>query len=419
MGVRTGFTAEPSLPLLSNVPGAGTNAGPQKESAGEIAQEIVLFERTRYARKVMSVRGTFFPPLALVIGLSPALYAQDSELPTPEEYAERAEVAENAPLFQSEEPLKTTLLTDIKWLRDKRIDTMEVNGILTFAGVDGAQIEQAIEVRTRGIFRRNKRNCNFPPLRFNFPKREMEGTVFEGQDKLKLVTPCHDGRDNYQRYVYREYLAYKAYQLLTPVSFRVRLVEITYEDINDKYDTRTKIGFLIESDENMAERNRAVHTEYHGRFHPAWVDGDAAVRVAMFNYMIGNTDWSAVAGHNTKLIKTEEAKYLTVPYDFDFSGAVNARYASPDPSLTERYRLRRVTDRHFRGFCRPELVQPTLAATLNEQRDALWDLYMSFDLLEEKRRKDAVKYYEDFYKTLNDERDFKRKMLDVCRALPG
>ena len=371
----------------------------------------------------MSVRGTFFPPLALVIGLSPALSAQDSELPTPEEYVERAEVAENAPLFQSEAPLKITLLTDIKWLRDKRIDTMEVDGILTFAGADGAQIEQTIEVRTRGIFRRNKRNCNFPPLRFDFPKREMEGTVFEGQDKLKLVTPCHDGRDNYQRYVYREYLAYKAYQLLTPASFRVRLVEITYVDINDDYDTRTKIGFLLESDENMAERNRAIHVEYDdfgtGQFHPARVDGDGAVLVAMFSYMIGNTDWSAVEGHNTKLIQTEDGKYLTVPYDFDFSGAVNARYASPDPSLTERYRLRRVTDRLFRGFCRPQLVQATLAPMFNEQRDALWDLYMSFELMEEGQREDAVKFYENFYKTLDSERDFERKMTDICRALPG
>ena len=113
----------------------------------------------------MSVRGAVFRSLALLIGLSPPLSAQGVELPTPEEYAERAEVAENAPLFQSEEPLQMTLLTDIKWLRDKRIDTMEVDGTLTFAGADGAQIEQVIEVRTRGIFRRNKRNCNFPPLR--------------------------------------------------------------------------------------------------------------------------------------------------------------------------------------------------------------------------------------------------------------
>ena len=367
----------------------------------------------------MSVRGSVFPSLALVMALAPALSAQGFEIPTPEQYAERAEAAENAPLFQSDEPLKITLLTDIKWLRDKRIDTMEVDATLTFAGADGGEIEQVIEVRTRGIFRRNKRNCNFPPLRFDFPRRQMEGTVFEGQDKLKLVTPCHDSRGRFQEYVYTEYLAYKAYQLFTPAAFRVRLVEITYVDINDDYDTRTKIGFLIESDENMAERNRATHVDYDsfglGQFHPARVDGDGAVLVGMFNYMIGNTDWSAVEGHNTKLIRTESAKYLTVPYDFDFSGAVNARYAAPDESLP----IRRVTDRLYRGFCRTQLLQPTMASIFNEQRDALWDLYMGFELMEEDDREDAVKFYENFYKTIDNERDFDRRITRVCRRLPG
>ena len=372
----------------------------------------------------MSVRAATFPTLTLLIGLSPALSAQDFERLTPEQYAKRAEVAENAPLFQSEQPLKMTLRTDIKWLRDKRIDTMEVDGTLTFAGADGVQVEQVIEIRTRGIFRRDKRNCNFPPLRFDFPKSQMDGTVFEGQDKLKLVTPCHDSRDDFQRYVYKEYLVYKAYQLLTPAAFRVRLVEITYEDIDDNYGTRTKVGFLIESDENMAERNGAVHMDYDdfstGQFHPGRVVGEGAVMVAMFNYMIGNTDWSAVEGHNTKLIQTEAGKHLTVPYDFDFSGAVNARYASPAPALMEgRNRLRNVRDRLYRGFCRPELVQAKLASLFNAQKDALWDSYMSFGLLEEKRREDAVKYYEDFYEMLNDEGDFEDDIMDRCRTLPG
>ena len=371
----------------------------------------------------MSRRNTPFLSFAFLAALVPGLAAQEFVIPTAEEYAERARVAEDAPLFQAEEPLRITLLTDIKWLRDKRIDTMEVEGTLTFAGADGAAIPQPIEVRTRGKFRRDKRNCNFPPLRLDFPKSQMEGTVFEGQDKLKLVTPCHDSRDNFQRDLYREYLAYKAYQLLTPASLRVRLVEITFEDINDDYDTRTKIGFLIEADENMAERNLAVHVEYgefgSSQFHPARVDGEAAVLVAMFNYMIGNTDWSAVYGHNTKLMRVHDGKYVTVPYDFDFSGAVDARYAYPDQMLTNRYGLRRVTDRLYRGFCRYELDQPTVAAMFNSQREALWDLYMGFELLETNRREDAVEFYEDFYETLDDERSFKRRILDVCQKLPG
>jgi len=109
--------------------------------------------------------------------------------------------------------------------------------------------------------------------RLDFPRSEMDGTVFEGQDKLKLVTPCHDSRGSYQEYVLKEYLVYKTLGILTPVANRVRLVEITYEDIEDDYDTRTTIAFLIESAEQMAARNGADLEEWT-QFHPAGVSGD-------------------------------------------------------------------------------------------------------------------------------------------------
>ena len=125
-----------------------------------------------------------------------------AQLPTPEEYAQRAEESENAPLFQSFEPLKITLRTDIEWLLDERNDSVEVAGTATFIDLDGSEVVKPVDVRTRGLFRMNKRNCNFPPLRLDFPQSEMEGTVFEGQNRLKLVTPCDAGRDNYQTYIY-------------------------------------------------------------------------------------------------------------------------------------------------------------------------------------------------------------------------
>ena len=210
---------------------------------------------------------------------------------------------------------------------------MEVEGTATFIDLDGSETVKPVDVRTRGLFRLNKRNCNFPLLRLDFPRSQMEGTVFEGQNQLKLVTPCHDSRDDYQRYVYDEYLAYRVLNVLSTYSYRVRLVEITYEDIEDDYDTRTKIGFLIEDDERMAERNRATHLEVAGLM-PMMADGAQSVIVAVFNYMIGNLDWSPVYFHNVKLIRTEDGRFITVPYDFDFAGVVDARYATPPPAPT-------------------------------------------------------------------------------------
>ena len=203
-------------------------------------------------------RRHLLPTLFALCALPVSAQAQDFGLPTPEEYAERAAEAEAAPLFQSLEALKITLTTDIDWLRDERNDSVEVEGTATFIDLDGTEVTKPVDVRTRGIFRMNKRNCNFPPLRLDFPRGQMEGTVFHGQNRLKLVTPCHDGRDSYQNYVFDEYLAYRTLQVITPYSFRVRLVEITYVDIEDDYDTRTKYGFLIEDEDAMAERNRST-----------------------------------------------------------------------------------------------------------------------------------------------------------------
>jgi hypothetical protein len=359
-------------------------------------------------------------PLALLALLAlPAAAAGQEEyvIPTTEEYDEAQQQAERAPLFLSEEPIRMTLRTDIDWLRDERNDSVEVEGTLTFIDMDGSEVVKPVDTRARGNFRRSKKNCNFPPLRLDFKTKQMEGTVFEGQDKLKLVTPCNDGRDDYQRYIFNEYLAYRILNVLTPASFRVRLVEITYEDTSEDYDTRTKIGFLIEDEDEMAARIRGT-LEDVSQFHPARSHGEYSVLVAMFNYMIGNTDWSPVYFHNVKLVRTEEALYFTVPYDFDFSGTVNARYASVDPSLHEQ--IRTVTRRLYRGFCRDELVYETAVAPFRDARDELHQLYYDFaargyEQFDEDRAEDSIKYFENFWKVVDDPEEFEDEILRDCR----
>jgi len=364
-------------------------------------------------------RRTLLLALTALLVAPTLLVGQEYELPTPEEYAERAERAERAPLFQSVEPIRMTLRTDIDWLRDERNDSVEVEGTLTFIDLDGNEITKPVDTRTRGNFRRNKQNCNFPPLRLDFPTRQMEGTVFEDQDKLKLVTPCHHDRDDYQNYVMDEYLVYRLLNVLTPHSFRVRLVEITYEDVNGEYDTRTKMGFLIEDEDAMAERSRATLEEVT-QFHPARTKSEFSVTVALFNYMIGNTDWSPVYFHNVKLIRTETAEFLTVPYDFDFSGMVSARYATVDPSLQNR--IRRVRNRLYRGFCRPELTYPTSVQIFADHRAELEAVFTEFAALgyeeyDEDDAEDSIEYLEDFCKVVGEQDEFEDEILENCRDL--
>lgn len=357
-----------------------------------------------------------FTPLPLLVAAAvlsaPVVGAQEPEARTQEQIEKKARKAQEAPLFQVQEPLALTLRTDISWIRDERSDSVEVEGTVTYAAA-GEEVTVPVKVRARGNFRRERRNCNFPPLRLNFAGKAVEGTVFEGQDKLKLVTPCHDSRDSYQQYILQEYLVYRIYQLLTPVSYRVRLVHITYEDPDGGYDSRTKTGFLIESDDQMAERNRGEMVDFQ-MFDPRSTDDEQSALVALFQFMIGNTDFSAPYFHNVVLIR-RDTDFLAVPYDFDWSGVVDARYAVPDPRLD----IRSVKDRLYRGFCRESVDQEALVARFNAQREAIWALYEGMTELDDGQRERALKYYERFYETVNDPRRFERDVIRPCRALPS
>ena len=194
-------------------------------------------------------------------------------------------------------------------------------------------------------------------------------------------------------------------------------VQVTYEDIEGDYDTRRKIGFLIEADDRMAERNRSVFMEV-SQMNPRQADGGQSVLVAMFNYMIGNVDWSPAYFHNTDLIRTEGGRYLTVPYDFDFSGAVNARYATVAPELIRE--IRSVRQRLYRGFCRPELQHETVVEIFDSKREEISRLYSSFEFYDDPgHAEDALEYYEDFWKVIDDPEEFDDKILDDCRDLPA
>lgn len=357
------------------------------------------------------MRRSPFLAAGLTLASATALLAQEVVLPTPAEYAERARRAAAAPLFSTHDPLTLTLSTDISWIRDTRSDEEEVEGTVRYVGADGTEVTVPVKVRARGNFRRDKGNCNFPPLRLNFAGGTAEGTLFEGQDKIKLVTPCHDGRDNFQQYVLHEYLIYRTFRLLSPVGFRVRRVEITYEDPDGGYDTRTKTAFLLEEDEQMAERNRATLSEWD-QFHPLSMEGEQASLVDLFQYMIGNTDFSLPMFHNAVLIREESGRYLPVPYDFDWAGVVNARYAVPDPQLGTRT----VRERVYRGFCREGVDQGALVQRFNDQKAAIWSLYEETEGLSDGERKRALEYYERFYQTLNDPRRYEREILRACRA---
>jgi hypothetical protein len=364
-------------------------------------------------------RRSRYVPLLIAVVLAAALPAavgatqqQTIARPTAGERAAMAEAAENAPLFASHEALVVTLEADFDDLKKNREKENVREGSLTFPGPDGGPMTVPIKLTTRGIFRLDKDNCSFPPLKLDLPKSKVSGTVFDGQNRLKMVSPCHESRDDYQRYVLLEYLVYRTFNVLTPVSYRVRLLEITFRDTSGENDERTKYAFLIEDIDRLAERHLGEESEWP-QFHPYNLEDGQAFLVDLFQYMVGNTDFAMPYFHNIKMIRREGPTYLVVPYDFDFSGAVEARYARPPEGIP----IRRVRDRYYRGFCREHFDGAATFQLFNQRREAIYAMVRGVEQLEEKERDNLLKYYDEFYETINDEGDTRREIVRRCRRV--
>ena len=251
-----------------------------------------------------------------------------------------------APLFEDDSVIDVTLAGPIGSLVSNVDDREELPFVLQAQG-----LRHEIKVRVRGNSR--LRVCQFPPLRLNFRQQHPTQSVFAGQDKLKLVTHCRNN-DRGEQDMLQEFAAYRILNVLTDASYRVRLLRIRYEDADGKLSPKAspRYGFVLENSAQLAARIGARPASLRGvpkkRHHL-----EHAALVYVYQYLIANTDWGLVKAdyddsccHNIDLFELD-SKVLVVPYDFDVSGLVNARYAFPD----RRLRIKKVTQRVYRGLC--------------------------------------------------------------------
>lgn len=315
-----------------------------------------------------------------------------------------------APLFASHELLEFSIHApweDIR--RDRGDDREERPAELRIDG--GAPLP--LQVRTRGNFRRQRSTCpRMPPIRLNFPTTKVAGTVFEGQDKLKLVTHCR-GRDSDEQNLLQEYLVYRVFNELTPNSFSARLARMTYVDSARPDDEHvTKYAFIIEAEEALAERLGGMMLNVPSA-HPTDYDRDGMLTVALFEYMVGNTDWSLVQFHNIRLFQSNQMMVLPIPYDFDWTGLVSAPYAEPNETL----RIRSVRDRLYRGYCVEGLDYEGIAAHFRERKAAVLALVDQIPGMTEDTAEDSRKYLNEFFEILEDQGRYERNVVSRCRSL--
>ncbi len=234
-----------------------------------------------------------------------------------------------------------------------------------------------------------------------------------------MVSPCKLGQDYWQQYVLAEYLVYRMYNLLTPLSFRARMAQITYVDSSGEDDTFTRLAVLLEDDSEMAKRNQGVKLDWPAApVNPVLLELHHAILVEFFQYMIGNTDWSGARGHNTELFRFPDGRFSAVPFDFDFSGIIDARYATPDPSVGTRS----VRDRRFWGFCpdqlnrRPEAYQAVIDL-LQEKKAEIYELWRTQEGLDPDRTEETLEYLDEFFEILSDPDRVQKDMLDECKRI--
>lgn len=310
-------------------------------------------------------------------------------------------------LFGTDELLDITLKGNLKGLLNDRSGvSKDFPFVLSYLKEDSSITEMPVHIKTRGHFRRLKENCDFPPLLIQFAiNGPQQNSVFRDQHKLKLVMPCTG-----DEYVIREWLAYKIYNLVTTFSFRAKLVKVKLEDEKNKKSIAPFFGILLEEEKQMAKRNNAVVIEK--KMQPQQIKTDAFFKMSVFQYLIGNTDWSIQYQQNIKLVTQDSGNtIIAVPYDFDHSGLVNAPYAHPAEELL----MRSVRERRYRGYCVQDLKKyDEVLAEYNGLKNELYSLFINSALLDQKYLRSTSQWLDDFYKTINNPKAWQKDFAYPC-----
>lgn len=293
-----------------------------------------------------------------------------------------------------------------KLRRDRQEETEYRVAHITFPDSLGTA-RVPVRVRTRGVWR--KENCQIPPLMLNFAKDSTRGTLFGHMDRVRFSSYCRNA-DDYEQYVLQEHQIYRVQKLLMPYTFAVRLARVTFVDSESNDTVSTRYGFLQEIDEEFAERVgvRLVGEQGAG---PGDLDTYESALFGVFQYFVANSDFSIRALHNVVLVY-KDPHHIPVARDFDWSGAVNARYAKPNPVLN----IRHIAQRIMRGYCAPPEDFERVFQLFRDKKDAIYGLYS--DPLNSAMKPDVVKrtlaYFDQFYETINDPKRAQREILESC-----
>lgn len=297
--------------------------------------------------------------------------------------------------------LEMRLETDLKALMKGKTNEKYQPAVLKYKNPDGTAKEYTVEVKARGKTRKDI--CLHPPIKLKIKKSTLTAEGYLPHNEMKIVWECKPS-GAFEQFIYVEYLAYRLYNLISPASFRTKLIKIDLVDSKNPDKVSEKIGFIVEDEEQLAERleanlmaERPSNTRQFARQH--------FLNFVLYEYMIGNTDWAFGNSHNTRFYEhISSKKVIPVPYDFDYSGMVNAPYAVPHESLP----IKNVRERYFKGGTVNGPEGMILRQHFLDRKNAVLDFVKNCAFLDKFHRDDVLSYLSDFYKELEDERTFSK-----------
>jgi hypothetical protein len=296
---------------------------------------------------------------------------------------------------------------------------------MIYQNAAGQEVSVPVSIRSRGGWRASQTNCQIPTLFVRFSEEDTTGTPFEGQSLLALNSHCGKGissenvrsprlPDEFERYVINEYLGYRLFNLVTQVSLRPQLARIRYTNPDNPRLDFTHDAFFIEHFDSLARRHNAELLPENS-FDAARLDPEAADQMALFQYMIGNTDWSIIEQDNVILLLFPDGRQVPVLFDLDMSGLVNAHYAVPASHLP----INSVKQRYYMGFCHSETDWDALFTRFAILQNADMSLIAEVPGLGGGDRRMVGSYLDSFFKTLNSRDARESRIVNACQPLPA
>ena len=347
--------------------------------------------------------------LCLILDLFSVLPVFSQDNTTDSLYAITDTLDKDFGMFTNSEILDLALWFDITQYTRKKPKEEYLDAIMTYYITPHDSINKKVRLKSRGEFRNGF--CDFPPLVLNFKKTDFAKEDLRKLEKVKLVTHCQSGNESY---LFKEYLIYRLYNVLTDNSFRVRLLRITYHNTYKAKKPIQTYAFFIEPLDLLAERLNATPVELvhlsQKNILPEMMD-----RVAIFNFMIGNTDWTVPNQHNCKILMQHDTDRpelgMIVPYDFDYSGLVNAEYAIPYEALG----IESVRERIYVGRCRTEEEFKKALKEFTDKKEEFYKVIREFSLIDERTKKEMIRYLDEFYSLFDKRNSIVYELMNDCK----